>query len=84
MIIEGVFSLLLFIPELLLSLLPTITIELPDNVLSGANSLFGAIGYIFPVAALLPIVVMSIALDSFRIIVAIVIRIKSFIPTMGS
>jgi hypothetical protein len=84
MILELIFGLLLFIPNLLLSLLPTISLELPANIVAGITPVFGAIAFFFPIAALLPIIIMSVALDSFKIIVAIVIRIKSFIPGMGS
>ena len=84
MLIEAVFSLLLFLPEFLLSLLPEVSIELPENVMEGAGTIFGAIGFFFPVAALLPIIIISISLDIFRIVMAIVVRIKSFIPTMGA
>ena len=84
MLVEAIFTLLLFIPNLLFSMLPTISLEIPGNIMSGVSGIFGAINYIFPVAALLPILIMSLALDGFRIIVAIVVRIKSFIPGMGS
>jgi hypothetical protein len=52
--------------------------------MSGISEVFGMVSYLFPVAALLPIIIMSIALDTFRIIMAIVVRIKSFIPSMGA
>jgi hypothetical protein len=84
MIIEAIFTLLLFIPELILSLIPTVNIEIPDNIMDGANVMFGALGYFLPVTALLPIIIVSIGIDVARIVIAIIIRIKSFIPTMGA
>jgi len=84
MLIETNIRMMLFLPELLLSMLPQIELELPDNVLAGLGDVFGAVGYFFPVAALLPILIISIAMDLFQIIMAIVVRIKSFVPTMGA
>ena len=84
MLLEAIVGILLFIPNLLFSMLPTIEFTIPDNILSGVSDIFAMVGYFFPIAALLPILVMSLALDMFRIVVAIVVRIKSFIPGMGA
>ena len=84
MLLEAVISLLLFIPNMILSMIPTIEINLPENIFSGVSGILGTVGYLFPVTALLPIIVVSIALDVARVVVAIIIRIKSFIPTMGA
>ena len=84
MILEAIFSLLLFIPKLIFSLIPTISIEIPENVFAGVSGVIGVVAYLFPIGALLPILVLSLTLDSARIIMAIIVRIKSFIPGMGS
>jgi hypothetical protein len=84
LIVEVIVTTILFIPELLLSLLPIIELEIPNNVLVGISEVLGAVAYIFPITALLPILIINLAMDMFRIIVALVVRIKSFIPTMGA
>ena len=40
--------------------------------------------FFIPTLALLPIIIISIALDMTKMAIAVVIRIKSFIPTMGA
>ena len=42
------------------------------------------IGYLFPVTSLLPIILFIITLDFIQIAIAIIIRAKSIIPTMGA
>ena len=84
MLIENNIVLMLFWLELFLDMFPTIELVLPDNVLSGASEVLGSVAYFLPIAALLPILIISFALDLAQIVVAIVVRIKSFIPTMGA
>jgi hypothetical protein len=61
----------------------TIELSIPDGVYSAMDTLFSALGYLFPVKQLLPILVVSGVFAMARLIVAVVVRIKSFIPTMG-
>jgi hypothetical protein len=70
--------------NLIISQLPTISVELPYNVLSTVSGIFGTLSYFFPIMELLPILVLNLAMDSFRIIMALIVRVKSFIPTMGA
>lgn len=68
----------------LIDLLPTLdAIAIPENALSSMGDVFGAIGYIVPWKGLLPIFTISFSILGFRIMWAFILRIKSFIPTLG-
>ena len=84
MITDLIINLLLKIPLMLLELLPDIDVSLPENVFDGINTFFANVGYALPVLQLMPILIISNALMLFRVAWALVIRIKSFIPTMGA
>ena len=58
-------------------------VSLPDNIFSAFHTVFGALGYFFPIKALLPILVISGILSLLRISIVIIRFIKGFIPTMG-
>lgn len=64
--------------------LPNIEFNIPDNVLEGYSYIAQYINYFVPVSELMPILAISVSLSVFHIIWAIVLRIKSFIPTMGA
>ncbi len=61
----------------------SVNVVLPENVFSVFNTIFGVIGYFFPIRALLPILVISISLSVLRITISIIRFVKGFIPTMG-
>lgn len=84
MLLKAIFGLLLAIPKAIISLFPSVDILLPDGVMSGASTVLGYVGYFLPIKGLLPIIVLGLALDNAQLIWAIVLRIKSFIPTMGA
>lgn len=83
MIVEAFFNIFFFLPNLIISWLPGINIGIPDGVLDGLSDLFKGLGYFLPIGGLLPILIVSLTLDSFKIIMAIFVRLKSFIPFMG-
>ena len=64
-------------------LLPTIDITIPDGVFSVLPNLLNGIGYFIPVRGLLPILLFSISIHSFRFVYKVILRIKSFIPTIS-
>jgi len=70
--------------ESILTGVPVIELVIPENILSGASEVFRAVTFLFPVYALLPIPIISISMDLFQITMAILVRVKSFIPTMGA
>lgn len=84
MITEAILNVLIFIPNLLLDGIQGINIAIPDNIFNGLNSIFSCLGYIFPISGLLVILGISFAIKNFQIIWAIILRIKSFIPSMGA
>ena len=84
MITEGILNILAFIPNALLNSISTVSLNIPDNIFSGLDSIFNCLGFIFPISGLLLILTLSFAIKSFQIIWSIILRIKSFIPTMGS
>lgn len=84
MITEGILNILAFIPNLLLDNLGFVSLSIPSNIFDGLNSIFNCLGFLFPISGLLVILGISFTIKNFQIIWSIVLRIKSFIPTMGS
>lgn len=85
MITEAVISFIMF-PVLLLMdgldfILPVVTV--PTKFFMGAGILLDYISWILPIAELLPLFFIRIALECFNLVWKLVLRIKSFIPTMG-
>lgn len=67
-----------------LSALPEIKFEMPENIMDNLIGIFEIVCFLLPVKALLPILITSVTIDLAQIVIAIIIRIKSFIPTMGA
>jgi hypothetical protein len=83
MITEAILNVFMVIPLIAITLLPSIPAMIPQGVFDGANNVLYGIGYVLPMKGLLPIFVISFAIDGFRVVMAMVVRIKSFIPAMG-
>lgn len=84
MITEGILNILAFIPNALLNNMSSISLSIPDNIFSGLDSIFNCLGFLFPISGLLVILTLSFVIKSFQIIWSIILRVKSFIPTMGA
>lgn len=84
MITEAILSLFLGLGDMFLNMLPSLNFTIPGGVLSVTTIMFNGIGYVLPVADLLPILFFSILFDNFHVVWSIILRIKSFIPTMGA
>lgn len=86
MITDLVLNVFFAIPYLLLSSMSGLdfNVALPDSFFSTLDNISSGVGYVLPVAGLLPIFLVTIGVYTFRIVWSIVIRVKSFIPTMGS
>lgn len=84
MITEALLNFLFFVPNLLLDSMAGLTIAIPLGIYEPLLDAIVAIGSLMPVAQLLPILVIEFSVQSFRIIWALIIRAKSFIPTMGA
>jgi len=84
MITEGILNILAFLPNLLLDSLGSISLSIPSNIFDGLNSIFNCLGFIFPISGLLVILGVSFTIKNFQIIWSLILRIKSFIPSMGA
>ena len=84
MITDLLISALSAVPLMLLSLLPDVNISIPSGVFDWLISTCNMVAYILPVKALMPIIAIMISVNGFKIAWALVLRVKSFIPTMGS
>lgn len=85
MITEAILSVFLYpISLLILGLdfvLPTISI--PAGVFDGLGTLIGFAAFFLPLGSILPIFLIRFGLTNFDLIWKVVLRLKSFIPTMG-
>lgn len=84
MITNAIVDVLLAPVLLLVDLLPAVDVSIPDNAFNSMSSVFDCIGFVLPVAAICPVLAMRIGLKTARSVMALVVRIKSFIPTMGA
>lgn len=84
MITEAILNVIAFIPNLLLDSMSGISLSIPDNIFDGLNNIFNCLGFLFPISGLLIILGISFTIKNFQIIWAIILRIKSFIPSMGA
>lgn len=84
MLLKWILEIVSFLPRVILGWLPNFSFEIPDGMFEGIQYLTYGLGYILPMKGLLPILIISLGVTTFQITVAIIVRIKSFIPTMGS
>lgn len=86
MITDAIINIIFLIPYGLLSAMDSLNIELslPADMFEIIKDLTVGVNYVVPIERLMPIFVVMISLSVFKIVWAIVIRVKSFIPTMGS
>jgi hypothetical protein len=77
-------TMFLAVPRLLIGLLPTLEAQIPDEVFAGLDTLLFGIGWFVPISALLPILIVSIAVDVFQLIMAVFVRLKSCLPMFGT
>lgn len=80
MIIDAILEFFLFIPNFLINLLPDLNITIPEDVLEGAKSLFGMLGYVFPISKLLPILVISFTIKTAQITWSIGKKVYELLP----
>ncbi len=87
MIIDKIIDIFFYLPLLLLKSLPDIDFAIPDNVcniINGFGNFYANVAYVIPVLQLMPIITTSLTISFLQIIWALILRIKSFIPTMGA
>lgn len=83
MITDAILNVLLAIPLLLLNSLPSINIDLSNSPIDTIFSYFTIFNTIVPVSDALIIISVFLVLYNFSFIWSLILRIKSFIPTMG-
>lgn len=85
MIIESILTFFSLPTQWLIDLLPTIGegIEIPSNIYNVLEDLISCVGYVLPIQGLMPIWYGLVGLTLAKTVWALIIRIKSFIPTMG-
>lgn len=84
MIIDAIFSVILAIPNALLDSIPNVSLSFASDSMSYLNSVLAYIGYFLPITQLIPLMVIELAVMVLKIVWAIVLMVKSFIPTMGA
>lgn len=86
MIIEALINLFVAPFLNLLNSLPTFGSDLLESwstVRDTLINIFHGVGILFPFDALMPLIYATISLHVFRLALAIILRIKSFIPSLG-
>ena len=77
MITDTLLSLFLSLFTPILDLIPSLeTFVIPDNILSYLLGIFRSIGIFLPLKELMPLLIFSIALTSWRFIYSILFRIR--------
>lgn len=67
----------------LISLPVVDNIVIPTDVFNGLSGFLANVAYVLPVKQMLGMITFSAILDHFTTIWSLILRIKSFIPTMG-
>ena len=86
LITNAIFSVFNFVIESILSILslPVVgNLSIPDDSFEALKKILANIAYIVPVNHFMIMLGFSFVLSNFKTIWALILRIKSFIPTMG-
>lgn len=83
MITDAILNVLLALPLLLLNALPAIDINLSDSPIDKVLNYFTMFNAILPISDAFIILGIFLVLHNFSFIWSLLLRIKSFIPTMG-
>ncbi len=86
MIIEAIFTALCSVASGFLDILPSVDTGFLDSwayVCGVLKDIFTGIGCLLPLGSIFPLIGCTIGLQAFRLVFAIVIRIKSFLPFWG-
>lgn len=84
MIWEKILSFLLSGVMSLLDLLPDLDLNFAAGGFDVVKDILYGVNYFIPFKSVFPILFLSASITGFRIVWALVLRIKSFIPTMGA
>lgn len=84
MITDAILKVLFMPIYTFIHIIPVIDFELDMNILRNLISIFSCIGYVLPMPLIYIIFGIRFTIRFAQIIWALVIRVKSFIPTMGA
>lgn len=86
MITDALINAFLFLPTLLLTSLDCLDFDfsLPTGIYDTLYNISKGVAFVLPLPFLISIFAIKLGIHSFRFIWSLVIRIKSFIPTMGA
>lgn len=83
MIFDVILGFICAIPNMLLNSLSSLgNFVIPEGTFNWWYNIFDVLTYVFPVWAVLPILFITFAITGFSFIWSIILRVKSFIPTM--
>lgn len=84
MITELILNAFFVIVKVILTELPPVNFTIPTSFINGGAALFNGLGFFVPVAQLVPFIWADLAFLLLKMTLAIIVRVKSFIPTMGN
>ena len=84
MIIDSILEFFIYPLILLLDTLPNISIGIPDGVFDQIGGYFQCLGYVCPIATVTTILGIKASCWGFKITMALIVRIKSFVPFWGA
>lgn len=67
----------------LIDLMPDFDVMLPEGPLELLNGVFSCLGFLLPMQVITPILLYIVARNTFRIVYAVWLVIKSYIPTIS-
>jgi hypothetical protein len=82
-LLELIITALLYIPSFVLSLIPLVDIQISPNLFRSMLEMVRFAMWLFPIGALLPIVIISISMDLTTVQMAVLRLILRFIPGLG-
>ena len=84
MIIDAIIGFILALPNAILNSLSSIgDIVIPTGAFDWWKNTINMLTYIFPVYAVMPILVISLSIKGFQIAWALINKLKGWIPTMS-
>jgi len=84
MITDFLLNLVVSVPMMLLDAMGDFSIAIPAGVFDGLFIVLANVAFFVPIGGLMPILQISFSIKGTQILWALLIRVKSFIPTMGA
>lgn len=85
MIFDAILGFICAVPNMLLNSLTSMgEIWIPEGTFNWWYNIFSTLSYVFPIWSLINIILTSFAIKGLQIGWSLLLRAKSFIPTMGS